>query len=435
MGTFTPISLLSAFLGCLLLWRGIWPRRRGEEPRCRRCDYELRGIENPRCPECGAPLEPAGVVRGSRSRRPVLISLGVVCLPPAPALHLTPFAQVDWYQYRPTAWVLADLDAQPALFDKAWQELTRRRKAGALTGKNQRFLIARCLLEQGKPDNVPIRSVMVDFLGQCLVDGVLTEREQTRFIDQIMKLSLRVRPRVMRGDSVPYDVNHSMRGPRGRGLWINLQTGELRLDGRVIPGGGGGSSHFSGSGSGILGSSFKCGQSGPHTLVVRMHLDVFEGPMGHEDQSRLHDERTVELEATFNVLGEADAPNLVLLNRPDLKEELHACIRPRIFSYNKFSDRRLDGWMEVIATPINTAFDVLVVADGVEHRIGSLHKRRGESAYSHVGTEIADWSHQTCRVILRSSKDVARQTLDLFEIWDGELRYDDIAIKIQADQP
>ncbi len=42
---------LAACFGWLLLWLSVW--RRDRETRCRACGYILRGLSEPRCPECG----------------------------------------------------------------------------------------------------------------------------------------------------------------------------------------------------------------------------------------------------------------------------------------------------------------------------------------------------------------------------------------------
>lgn len=49
---FLPSSLLAvATFGLLSRWRRPYPS--DGETRCRRCGYILRGISEPRCPECG----------------------------------------------------------------------------------------------------------------------------------------------------------------------------------------------------------------------------------------------------------------------------------------------------------------------------------------------------------------------------------------------
>ena len=56
-------AVLFAFLGGLQ-WFGIvsvlrWASRRKDRSRCRKCGYPLRGLPEPRCPECGTPFDAA----------------------------------------------------------------------------------------------------------------------------------------------------------------------------------------------------------------------------------------------------------------------------------------------------------------------------------------------------------------------------------------
>src|SRR5258706_7896495 len=62
------VNIASAGLmlaGAMTIKRGFWPRRRGDEPHCRRCGYTLVGNQSGTCPECGAM---GSVVRGARRR-------------------------------------------------------------------------------------------------------------------------------------------------------------------------------------------------------------------------------------------------------------------------------------------------------------------------------------------------------------------------------
>ena len=51
-------------LGLWLLKTGLWPRRRGDTPYCRKCGYNLTALTSERCPECGSIVARAGTVRG-----------------------------------------------------------------------------------------------------------------------------------------------------------------------------------------------------------------------------------------------------------------------------------------------------------------------------------------------------------------------------------
>ena len=68
--TSIAIGLLTGFAACsmlpaLLLTSVVFIRNRywpvHEPGRCRVCDYDLRGLPKPRCPECGTPFDPAEV--------------------------------------------------------------------------------------------------------------------------------------------------------------------------------------------------------------------------------------------------------------------------------------------------------------------------------------------------------------------------------------
>ncbi len=87
------LPILLAGVGCLLVWRGHVGTRRGDEPRCRRCDYDLRGQIEPRCPECGTPFSEATVRRGRYQRRPRRIVTGWLFILLATTLMLPPVQQ------------------------------------------------------------------------------------------------------------------------------------------------------------------------------------------------------------------------------------------------------------------------------------------------------------------------------------------------------
>ncbi|UCG17631.1 MAG: hypothetical protein JSV19_06290, partial [Phycisphaerales bacterium] len=56
-----PLVLLSA---AVHVRNRYWPVH--EPGRCRVCDYDLRGLPEPRCPECGSPFDPADVAQPAR---------------------------------------------------------------------------------------------------------------------------------------------------------------------------------------------------------------------------------------------------------------------------------------------------------------------------------------------------------------------------------
>src|SRR5687768_17277287 len=67
------LALPPLLLGLVLVKLAYFPRRRGNTPHCRKCNYTLTGLSSERCPECGQPLDDnVAVVHGERPRRPIL---------------------------------------------------------------------------------------------------------------------------------------------------------------------------------------------------------------------------------------------------------------------------------------------------------------------------------------------------------------------------
>ena len=141
-------GVASAFLllGLILLKRGVWPRRTGATPHCGGCGYILQGLAlsgDARCPECGRSVaRPRDVVHGRRHRRGGLAVTGAALLLAGIAAGVisfrTDFRTINWYAYKPTAWVIADLgSSSPAVSKRAWAELTARRKANRLSPGQQ----------------------------------------------------------------------------------------------------------------------------------------------------------------------------------------------------------------------------------------------------------------------------------------------------------
>src|SRR5215204_7748963 len=136
---FGPVAMIAGIsllmLGALLVKTGFWPRRRGDTPHCRGCGYELTGINNGTCPECGRPWTQSTVVKGKRLRRHGLGSLGVVILILPLAITLIHWISgFDHYRVWPEAWLFKQLDSRDeGSAQLALNELMRRRSALGLS--------------------------------------------------------------------------------------------------------------------------------------------------------------------------------------------------------------------------------------------------------------------------------------------------------------
>jgi len=142
-------------VGIVLLVQGIRGRLLYSDPKCRRCGYDVRGIdatqgEQRTCPECGADLSAKGAVRFAerqRSRGRIIIGIAlivlVLVLPVLLVVSLRVVGVVglggggvgpNAVRSMNTAGVIGTLTANNMIDSPwAWQELERRMQAGNLT--------------------------------------------------------------------------------------------------------------------------------------------------------------------------------------------------------------------------------------------------------------------------------------------------------------
>jgi len=434
---FVLLALLLLFpLGLWLLRIGLWPRRKGDTPHCRTCDYNLTGLTSDRCPECGTGLDAAMVVIGSRRRRPGLAVAGaVMCLPALACLALQA-VRVNWYGLRPTAWVIGDAQSSGmAAANRAWRELDRRDQKGSLKPSHRGRLIEAGLREQGAATPGPCMAEFVEYLGKCYAAGLLSETQRTAFFQQGMAHSLAVRPRVRAGRKIPFTWQTQMRLPYPR-FWRRMTGGDTLIDGVLV----GSGAHFGSKGRGqTLGSGGQavgCDVPGRHMLKIVARVALYEGDALEEATSRLCYESEIAVEAPFDVL-DAGAPDCTrAVDDPALTDRLAACITFRDFRvYSRPRDSAspvgLNGMVDVAgALPVGIAFDVFVRLGDREIRIGSLACPAGKSQHSFgVSATLEELPGTTVDVILRASHEAAENSLNVFEYWQGELVFKDVPVQ------
>jgi hypothetical protein len=500
MGTPTPdpIALFIAagivlgLAGVVLLWWGYWPRRKGNQPHCRGCDYLLLGNKSGRCPECGRELNDGNIVYGTRRRRKVIAAAGVMLL-----LLATLFLgdaggkrlrEIDWYHYRPAAWVVKDAGSDnAALADRAWKEIARRRSEGTIPASAEAALlevafrdigsktdkvraergwaelnrrqeagtldsaartrrIEAALAEQAKTRELggPLHQKMVDFLGDQYLAGRLSAAQGEQFLSRALRLDLRVRPVVVRGDPVPYLITQTVEEPAesgvvdGPGWWYATKDLGVWCDGEQVRQGSGGGSGLGLTGSSSTGSSVDVRTTGKHTLEVRQHVEIYYGKYP-EGPSHLWSSRDVSLTGEFELLPEAPPAYIKLLDRPDLLPALQSCIRVEEFGF-PYPDRGFQVDFDVKAPPENIAFRAFARAGGKEYELGTFAANKGTSGgygimsgYGPEADKLKDVKADHMDVILRSSEKVARGTVDQFEIWNGQIVIPNV--KVQRPTP
>jgi hypothetical protein len=334
---------------------------------------------------------------------------------------------VEWYHYRPTAWVMQDLDAASAgTQDKAWTELQRRLAGNSLSTAQQDALVDRSLREQQPGGAVVYRREMVDFLSQRYLDHKLSDARTGRFFDNLMKMRLDVRSVVGAGDRVPFRLAAIGRGPSS-GWMLHVHELGRWVDGRRIE-------HVAmengtwGFGSAMT-STLDPQPPGKHTMRVAIEVGALRGDPTR-GKGTLDRTSTVQLTADFQVTTEK--PELTWLTSPGAPV-IQQCLAANDFLYYPAPSRMFQGNIRVSNTPMDLAFEVFARANGKEYPIGTVSYHRSAGGISDWGYLMQSQSLpgdlRTVDVILRSSEAVAKQTVDLTGVWQGEIIIPNVPVR------
>ena len=448
LGIAIGLLILGVFMTCT----GLWPRRRGTTPRCRECHYNLTGTDvdaaDARCPECGTRLRwTETVVLGERRVRRVRLVTGIACTLMGIAIlviTLLGYAwNVSWYSYAPTSWVLSDLESSDtSRAAKAWREIDRRWTNATLSQAHIAQLADIALAEQARPEpRSPVLDHALDTLYALYQTASLSEEQTQRFYAQLVRLSMSVRQRVVRGQEFIIWVERRCFAPNGRFGWC-LTVGETRLSNEVLWRGGT-PSHVDplGTWGGARGHYVSAEQTGCHTLAQDVTVRVFSAASINSPSSDAVPlyEVSQTFTTTIEVLPE-DEPDLVrLVSTPELDEQVVANVQLWGFyvrdSFREGCPSRscLEGTVQWTGVrPVPLVFDVLVEMGGREIPIGHVAIAPGGSAMHSHAADVSGDADETlpdqATIILHSSRSTALRETTFDEIWSGELRFENVQL-------
>ena len=434
--TLVLLGCIGFFLvGIILIQRGRWPARTGTTPHCRNCDYILTGLTADRCPECGESIQPRNVVFGERHRRPKLVFAGVTLallgLFPLGLATIGSVKQIDWIRYRPTTWLIDDLNT-PLASDTAWREIQRRIAVGSVSESHLHLLSEKALQFQKQPkaSSSMTDSALLQFLGKRYVDGKLTATQKDRFFDNALKVTISARPLVGSQDSLPYWISATGRGPDG--WWVRSRRVEWRIDDGPTHPPDSGSSGSSSFGGGASGSSLPADQPvGKHRLHMKVELAASRPGSPNRDDGPFERTVTRDLEADFEVIP-GHAP-ISLVTAPT-SETLRPLFKLQL-SLNTYS---LSANIDVKALPVDLAFDVFIRTGGKEYLFGGINFKKNIDSNYGIGGGGNGYPQpfpDHVDIILRSSETVARSTTNLTQIWKGEIVFKDVPVRLPATRP
>lgn len=416
----------------LCVW-GLRGRRVGQEPRCRKCRYNLTGLTAVKCPECGTDACGRNVVVGVRRRRWRALGPGLVLLVISlgglgSALYVRS-KKIGLYPYLPVFVLIQQArgNVPPAI-----RELIRRQKAGSVSGSRLVELTPLALRQQGLHPFPASGWAWTDLLAALEVAGHLSRAEVEQFHDQVGRFEIFFRSPIRQRDKINLLVRHLWLGSPALNGKYTLEDGLLRLGPWTdtmsrLKGGSLGS-----SGRDLYSPSFWANQFEPGIHEIKLRVTkVFSGPSF---------KKTIELSYEIEILS-GDGPDTVrLIGDLGLAGDFKRAIT--IVT----SDTPLKGYPDMGKPYIQIAVDGRIPMDGAfelygrvgdgEVRLGGLTVRKSRSI-----SRRYQWSFDRDLIgapsfipILRTSVKRAKETLDMVEIWNGELRFDPVEVPVNGDQ-
>lgn len=428
--TFLP-SLAPVLAGLYFLKAGLRPPRTGKAPHCRRCDYALTGLASPNCPECGTAITPPNTVHGRRHRRPraaaagallLILGLAGVTLAVLPANRA-----IDWYQYRPTSWLIRDLtSADYSIAVRAWNELDRRRTLKPLPPEIEQRIDDAILAQQGRDQpRTPLIGAMMEHIASRADAGQLTPAQFERLCRQALRPRLQQRPVAVAGEQVQFDV-------RAVGIIPELKRWKTKVT--LLAASCGDQRMTGGWGTTVPGLWLRTGVglpspgAGRHALRISHRIQILAVDANDDDKSRgpavgWESELTgfQDVEETPS----ADNPRLVTTPSPT---EMASLIKAEIDWPTGYPYPKAE--VQTSRLPENVAFDVIVRYAGRETRVDQWTRDKDDwgGRSIHLTAITGKSPPATIDLIFRSNPRVARTTTEMLQIWGGEVVFHDLPV-------
>ncbi len=335
------------------------------------------------------------------------------------------------------------MDPPPAP-NEAWTVVETLIADSQLSSSQHSQVVALCLSQQPFDKARAWNRPMVDYLEKLYRAGKLSEAEREAFFRQIATIELLARKKVVLGDPVPILLDIRQRGPIGFRVEFCPAEDERMtdmllpyLDGKLMDGGprmpievndlrsidSGYREHISHQ------LALECDAAGRHTVELALTVRVRERPVGQVDGGvKLRHQRQIRLSADFEVLAEEPAVYIRQVNDSSLRRALTECIHCKTQKFEAGRGQHLWVTVEIDKPPAGVAFEVFAQFEGTELRMGEVHAAGGKSVRRFLSVESGRPAPERCSVILRSSAKVARNTVDIVEMWAGEIVYPDVPV-------
>jgi len=434
-------SLILLAIGLALCVRGMVGRRVGDEPRCRKCKYELTNLTSDRCPECGVTLGPRAVQTGLRRWRLKFLAIGACAVIIAGAwlapIGLAKVRAVNWYHALPSTWVYSSaVGGSPRAVAVLADRYERARLDKSLIGRIADTALAR----QASPTMRFSDPWLDALLGPMYVNGDLNAAQIDLFYSQILGTpSLTVRSKIRTGDTLPMELSVPIHAPRGLPILLGFSlTGANAL-----------TNNFPGyrTTTGLSGGlyAFPCRipvvfdsiSPGHHIAKFTLYAELAVGANRTID-SRFPGGPAADVVATmsapieteFDVVRSNATDPLKIQRGPDVDRLLAQALKPSVLLWNSNDSFKRLSVMLHPTKPLPTAGIVRIfVRDksgrDIQCNTQDLRGRGSSGTDADFGLQPGD--RTTVRI--RGDLELARASLDIFDAWEGEIIFDDVPVE------
>ncbi len=434
-------TLTFLLLGIALATRGLIGRRIGDEPRCRKCKYNLTGVESKECPECGRPWTGETAARGLRKWRVGPLVLATPFLFAGCALFLPPvrswIGSPAMYRIAPEWFVVqaaerGSLTAQFEIHDRATNQ--------KLTANGMRRVVALGLAQLTLHGLLKARP-WGELLNQLEMNGALNESERDAYFGQLAMLQLETRPQIRGYEQLPYRLTVTASSMPSLAMFVfaefqSVTAGpeKLLLDFSSVP-----------SVRPLFGDQCLNAQTirsylkpGQYDLEFRIALKFYGSPQDSPRSSTPRFVATRTLHRPLEVLDRNGRDTVVILDAPEIAESFRRAIELKICDCSRGSGERryCIQFHQVASVRCAAVFSLSADTAMGKRHLGALRVANSpdpcfEFLQEGVPTYLANVPFAPGEVVtfhLQSTADSARDRVDIAETWVGELTLDPITV-------
>jgi hypothetical protein len=453
-------SLLLALAGAAITWLGWRGRRVGDHPICRRCGFDLFGLPDgvATCSECGANLSAPGAIRiGHRRKLGRVLAAGILLLLLAGSLTtligVTRWGDFEINVYKPV-WLLAREAGSDdaALRDAAMKELSARLKGGKLNPQQVTLVLDNILAWQADANRtwVPLWG---NLFQAARASGLVPDEKWKQYALNSTQATMEIRPVLRRGEALPYWLGRTP-GRVGQGRRDELRA-QWEIKGVTIGGkrirkqrhGGSGmeidiwGGRTSGSQIEINAKDFADIPNGPTTVAVEVEQEFYQARP--QWPGTLLGKRTTTITLRLEIVP-ADAETVKVVKDAALREAVEKSLvisswhfsasnqQPVVFIED---DKQVSFSIQANNSTIGLAYDVYLKTPQREWKMGTASFPKGKTGGWGLNEDVKDMPGfapdrvERVDIVLRPSVKVALNTIDILEMWDGEVMFQDVPVQ------